>query len=108
MHGQRYFLKYMAQPSLILVLDHRNHSSCCYCRPITYPNIVRFFDMVGVLEVQSKNSKPLIILVHGAWADGTGWQHVIPDLLDAGYDVTAVQLPLISLENGTCDLRARN
>jgi pimeloyl-ACP methyl ester carboxylesterase len=49
--------------------------------------------------MQSKEPKLLIVLVHGAWADGTGWQHVIPDLLDAGYDVTAVQLPLISLEN---------
>lgn len=47
----------------------------------------------------NKKSRPSIVLVHGAWADGTGWQHVIPDLLNAGYDVTAVQLPLISLDN---------
>ena len=54
--------------------------------------------LIGV-QMQNKDPKPLIVLVHGAWADGTGWQHIIPDLLDAGYDVTAVQLPLISLEN---------
>ena len=54
--------------------------------------------------MQNKNSKTSIVLVHGAWADGTGWQHVIPGLLDAGYDVTAVQLPLISLENDIATL----
>ncbi len=54
--------------------------------------------------MQSDEPKILIVLVHGVWADGTGWQHVIPDLLDAGYDVTAVQLPLISLENDIATL----
>jgi pimeloyl-ACP methyl ester carboxylesterase len=32
-------------------------------------------------------------------ADATGWQHVIPILLDAGYDVSAVQLWEKSLAN---------
>ena len=43
--------------------------------------------------------KPRIVLVHGAFADGTGWQHVIPPLEQHGYVVTAVQNPLISLDN---------
>ncbi|MDV2997494.1 MAG: hypothetical protein N4J56_007199 [Chroococcidiopsis sp. SAG 2025] len=42
-------------------------------------------------------TKPSIVLVHGSWADGTSWQHVIPLLIQAGYNVTAVQNPLISL-----------
>jgi pimeloyl-ACP methyl ester carboxylesterase len=38
-----------------------------------------------------------IVLVHGAWADGSSWSKVIP-LLDAkGFHVVAVQLPLTSL-----------
>ncbi|MDV2997755.1 MAG: hypothetical protein N4J56_007460 [Chroococcidiopsis sp. SAG 2025] len=41
--------------------------------------------------------KPSIVLVHGSWADGTSWQHVIPLLLQDGYTVTAVQNPLTSL-----------
>lgn len=41
--------------------------------------------------------KPSIVLVHGSWADGTSWQHIIPLLIQAGYNVTAVQNPLISL-----------
>ncbi len=29
------------------------------------------------------SSAPTIVLVHGAWADGSSWQRVIPILLDA-------------------------
>jgi pimeloyl-ACP methyl ester carboxylesterase len=38
-----------------------------------------------------------IVLVHGAWADGTGWQEIIPLLQKEGYKVIAVQNPLASL-----------
>jgi len=37
-----------------------------------------------------------IVLVHGAWADGSSWSKVIP-LLAKDYNVVAVQLPLSSL-----------
>jgi pimeloyl-ACP methyl ester carboxylesterase len=40
-----------------------------------------------------------IILVHGAWADGSSWDKVIPILQERGFQVTAVQLSLASLEN---------
>jgi pimeloyl-ACP methyl ester carboxylesterase len=42
-------------------------------------------------------AKPTIVLVHGAFADGTGWQAVIPLLQRDGYPVVAVQNPLSSL-----------
>ena len=35
-----------------------------------------------------------ILLVHGAWADGSSWSKVIPLLISRGFHVTAVQLPL--------------
>ncbi len=38
-----------------------------------------------------------IVLVHGAWADGSSWSSVIPLLEKDGYHVIAVQLPLSSL-----------
>jgi pimeloyl-ACP methyl ester carboxylesterase len=38
-----------------------------------------------------------VVLVHGAWADGSSWSAVIPALLERGYDVTAAQIPLTSL-----------
>ncbi len=42
-------------------------------------------------------SKPNIVLVHGAWGDGSHWRHVIPTLHDKGYQVCAVQNPLTSV-----------
>lgn len=38
-----------------------------------------------------------IVLVHGAWVDGSSWSRVIPLLLDIGHGVRAVQIPLTSL-----------
>lgn len=43
--------------------------------------------------VKAKN----VVLVHGAWADGSSWSEVIPILQAAGLNVTAVQNPLSSL-----------
>lgn len=45
----------------------------------------------------SKNTN--IMLVHGAWADGSCWRKVILLLEAKGYKVSAAQLPLLSLEN---------
>ena len=41
--------------------------------------------------------KPSIVLVHGAFADASGWSKIIPILEKDGYEVTAVQIPLTSL-----------
>lgn len=41
--------------------------------------------------------KPTIVLVHGAFADGSSWSKVISVLEKDGYSVTAVQNPLSSL-----------
>lgn len=43
------------------------------------------------------STKPNIVLVHGAWGDGSHWGHVIPPLHAKGYHVVAVQNPLTSL-----------
>jgi hypothetical protein len=40
-----------------------------------------------------------VILVHGAWADGSSWSKVIPLLLDGGLRATAAQLPLTALKD---------
>jgi len=39
-------------------------------------------------------SNPTVVLVHGAWADGSSWNKVIPILLARGVPVVAAQLPL--------------
>jgi pimeloyl-ACP methyl ester carboxylesterase len=38
-----------------------------------------------------------IVLVHGAFADGSHWRHIIPRLYEAGHRVMAAQNPLTSL-----------
>src|SRR5260370_28594193 len=47
--------------------------------------------------VIAQGSKPAIVLVHGAWADGSSWAKVIPLLKKAGLNAVAVQNPLTSL-----------
>jgi pimeloyl-ACP methyl ester carboxylesterase len=50
-------------------------------------------------------STPNIVLVHGAWADGSSWSNVIPTLTDAGHRVIAVQLPLHSLADDVATVK---
>src|SRR5246127_766041 len=45
------------------------------------------------------------VLVHGAFADGSSWEKVIPYLEKAGLKVVAVQNPLDSLENDVAATR---
>ena len=40
------------------------------------------------------NARPNIVLIHGAWAEGSGWSGVIARLLAGGYDVTVPPFPL--------------
>jgi pimeloyl-ACP methyl ester carboxylesterase len=47
----------------------------------------------------AESPKPAIVLVHGAFADASGWSRVIPILQQDGYFVTAVQIPLTSLSD---------
>ena len=40
-----------------------------------------------------------VVLVHGAWADGSSWAEVIPYLQAAGMKVTAFAMPLMAVLN---------
>jgi len=46
-----------------------------------------------------------VILVHGAFADGSGWGDVIPNLEKEGYNVIAVQNPLTSYADDVATTR---
>jgi pimeloyl-ACP methyl ester carboxylesterase len=60
-------------------------------------------------EAQAQRAAPVaarnVVLVHGAWADGSSWAEVIPRLQAAGLKVTAVQNPLTSLEESVAATR---
>src|ERR1700722_9060449 len=51
------------------------------------------------------STSPNIVLVHGAWADGSCWSAVIERLQADGFHVTAVQLPETSLADDVARLR---
>src|SRR3954469_9961191 len=72
----------------------------------------------GALSAQNQEHRVRnIVLVHGAWADGSGWKGVYDILLKDGYNVTIVQEPetsfnedvaatkrTLALQDGACIL----
>ena len=54
---------------------------------------------------ESKVPKPTVVLVHGAFADGSTWNKVIPLLQAKGLKVVAVQNPLTSLADDVAATR---
>jgi pimeloyl-ACP methyl ester carboxylesterase len=49
------------------------------------------------MDQDGTHPRPNLVLVHGAWADGSSWSSVIERLQADGYHVTAPQFPLTSL-----------
>jgi pimeloyl-ACP methyl ester carboxylesterase len=58
-----------------------------------------------ISNAQTNSAIKNIVIVHGAFADGSGWQSVFEILTKQGYNVTVVQNPLTSLED---DVAATN
>jgi pimeloyl-ACP methyl ester carboxylesterase len=53
--------------------------------------------------MNTSNAKPTVVMVHGAWADGSSWRHVIRLLQGYGVATVAAPIPLTSLSD---DVRA--
>src|SRR5271155_2508768 len=51
------------------------------------------------------NAQPNIVLVHGAWADGSSWSAVIEQLQAQGFRVIAPQFPMKALADDVARLR---
>ena len=51
----------------------------------------------GTQNMSNATNATNVVLVHGGWADGSGWSKQISTLRDAGHKVIAVQLPTQSL-----------
>ncbi len=70
--------------------------------------VAAFAATLGEFEAHAQATAPParnVVLVHGAWADGSSWAEVIPLLQAAGLKVTAVQNPLTSLEDSVAATR---
>src|SRR5689334_23384777 len=59
----------------------------------------------GKRGIAAMNASPNIVLVHGAWADGSCWSSVIERLQADGYHVTAPQFGLNALADDVERLR---
>jgi pimeloyl-ACP methyl ester carboxylesterase len=59
----------------------------------------------GATESASETAVRNVVLVHGAFADGSGWRGVYNDLTGRGYRVTVVQNPLTSLADDVAATR---
>jgi pimeloyl-ACP methyl ester carboxylesterase len=64
---------------------------------------------LGGFEAHAQTAAPVearnVVLIHGAWADGSSWAEVIPRLQAAGLKVTAVQNPLTTLADSVAATR---
>jgi hypothetical protein len=47
------------------------------------------------MSVAAKGTDKAIVLVHGGFVDGSGWEGVYTILKARGYDVTIVQNPIV-------------
>jgi pimeloyl-ACP methyl ester carboxylesterase len=63
--------------------------------------------MLFAAQTLAQPAKPArnVVLVHGAWADGSSWSEVITRLQAAGMHVTSVQNPLTSLADSVAATR---
>src|SRR3989449_6180217 len=61
--------------------------------------------MLSTATSAQEKAQKTVVLVHGAFADGSSWAKVIPLLQAKGYNVTAVQNPLTSFAD---DVAATN
>jgi len=57
----------------------------------------------GFLNNQRTNAT--VVLVHGAWADGSSWNKVTAELQQKGFPVVAAQIPLTSFRDDVTVLR---
>ena len=56
-------------------------------------------------QTQQATQRPTIVLVHGGFVDGSGWEGVFKRLRKDGYTVTIVQNPTISLRDDVAATR---
>ena len=62
--------------------------------------VIGFLPLISLTAAAQKETPPVrnIVLVHGAWADGSGWKGVHDILIKDGYNVSIVQQPETSFK----------
>lgn len=54
---------------------------------------------------KSEKTLPAVVLVHGAWSDGSSWNKVTRELQGRGFRVVSAQIPLTSLSDDVAAVR---
>src|SRR3990172_5083941 len=74
-----------------------NH--CAYPRPVDDPTRAKWFNSIveSTQERRLQMKTTNVVLVHGGFVDGSGWEGVYNILRKDGYTVSVVQNPTISL-----------
>jgi pimeloyl-ACP methyl ester carboxylesterase len=69
--------------------------------------LLAVLSLYGKAQDTMAHSQPVcnIVLVHGAWADGSSWNKIIPLLQQKGFHVTAVHLPFTTLADDAATVR---
>src|ERR1700754_892603 len=62
--------------------------------------------VAGTNEPHSATEKPTVVLVHGAWADGSSWDKVTTKLQHDGYQVVVPPNQLTGVSTDSASLRA--
>lgn len=60
----------------------------------------------GTIASVAHGTRPTIVLVHGAWADSSGWQSEVAALRSRGYPVIALANPLRGLSSDAAYIRS--
>jgi len=90
-------------------------------RKVGFVYVVLLAGLAVTTVVAQNHPVKNVVLVHGAWADGSGWKGVYDILVKDGYNVTIVQEPettfqedvaatkrVLSLQDGPCILVAHS
>src|ERR1700749_169916 len=57
------------------------------------------------MKTMSFSENATVVVVHGAWADGSSWQAIVSPLEERGLKVIAAPLPLTSLSDDAAALK---
>jgi pimeloyl-ACP methyl ester carboxylesterase len=96
-HGRR---RFFGTTAMTVAAAQLGMTTLADAHPRTTKKVVQ--DMAGKSELAETNAT--VVLVHGAWADGSSWAHVIAPLQSRGLKAMAAPIPLTSLSDDVAAL----
>jgi len=80
-------------------MDHSAKSARCVRKILQAVLIPLLLTSIALLAQNQTSRVRNVVLVHGAWADGSGWKGVYDILVKNGFDVSIVQEPETSFQD---------